>query len=309
MNKRVLVNTFIPYVFIFAALACDHVMADDDTPYKTAINAIRELGGEVDVLRNGPQYPKDPISVIMKGRHVDDADMEHLRKLTVFRSIKITNTSISDDGLRGISLHHTLTGLYLSRNRIGNGAIPHINTLKDLRLLNLSWTDVTDEGVKALAQMKRLRCVQLDGTNITNEALKTLSDLPMIDSIEASTTCVDDKGVAHLAKCHALMSLHLSGTRISDESIRIAGRLPRMQFLIANYTRITDDSLDTILAMPFLLFFEAEGTGMSQEARDKIEKLLSNERYKRMEKLQRELPEDANRRTKKGTFNFIEPNK
>jgi len=86
----------------------------------------------------------------------DDAMLADLLQRQVdarrLRSLVLSGTQITDEGLEALRSLQSLRWLYLLRTRITDEGLPHLKTLASLRSLWLGETAVTPAGVKQLAK-------------------------------------------------------------------------------------------------------------------------------------------------------------
>jgi hypothetical protein len=69
--------------------------------------------------------------------------------------------------------------LYLTNTRITDDGLKHLASLRNLRYLWLIGTDVTDTGLLHLIQLKNLQKLNLVGTKVTDEGISKLKrELP-----------------------------------------------------------------------------------------------------------------------------------
>ncbi|ORC91886.1 leucine-rich repeat protein 1 (LRRP1) [Trypanosoma theileri] len=232
-----------------------------------------------------------------------------LGTLPVLRSVDVSRSSITDDGLEGLSESPSLLNIILEdcnsltdvsilssiitleeiklRGCIRVTTLGALGLLPMLRILDGSKTSVTDDGLEGLSRSRSLvkiileECDSLTNVSIlssivTLEEIKlrgcirvttlgSLGLLPMLVILDASKTAVTDTGIRGLGASHSLSKifledcgnltsvLTLSSIYSLEEmyiqgclrmtSIGILGTLPTLRLLDASNTPVTDDGL------------------------------------------------------------------
>ena len=67
-----------------------------------------------------------------------------------------------------------ITAINLSNTRISDAGVRHLKVHQSLTFLNLDQTQVTDRGLEALATLTRLRLLSVHGTQVTSEGVARL---------------------------------------------------------------------------------------------------------------------------------------
>ena len=116
----------------------------------TAIAAIQQLGGKVEVDEKQPDQPV--IKVYLHSTPVKDADLVHLGQLKQLQNAFLGRTAITDAGLEHLKQAQHLKTLSLNATAVTDAGLKHLTELKSLKTLNLQETKVTAAGV---AELKR----------------------------------------------------------------------------------------------------------------------------------------------------------
>ncbi|MBT1071794.1 J domain-containing protein [Pelotalea chapellei] len=95
--------------------------------------------------------PEDLQALFLHG--VDDTALVHLQKLTGLRELYLSNTLISDNGIRQLLGLHGLRRLYVYHTAIGDAALFNLAEMKGLKWLTCSGTNITDDGLSRFRQM------------------------------------------------------------------------------------------------------------------------------------------------------------
>jgi internalin A len=114
-----------------------------------AINLIKKMGGQV---QRDPKAPGQPaIGISLRGTHVTDADLESLKQLKSLQILNLSQTAITDAGLKPIASLPNLRNLILPVS-ITDAGLVHLKGLRNLKILLLNGTKVTDAGLRDIQQ-------------------------------------------------------------------------------------------------------------------------------------------------------------
>ncbi|MFT4155854.1 c-type cytochrome domain-containing protein [Parafilimonas sp.] len=101
---------------------------------------------------------------------VDDKYLQLITKLSKqLVSLKLSNTNISDDGLKTIMQCHNLIKLFLDNTHITDAGLKSLVTLQNLRYLNLVNTKVSAQGINQLKTLPKLKSVYLYKTLVSKQ--------------------------------------------------------------------------------------------------------------------------------------------
>ena len=113
------------------------------------------------------------------GTQITDASLQHVVGLKHLSFLNLSNTKISDDGLKALRFHDKGYELHLYE-------------------IDLSDTQITDAGLAYLQDFSYLRKLNLSGTAITGSGLHHLNETAL-RKIDLSRTQVDDQGLEFIA--------------------------------------------------------------------------------------------------------------
>ena len=170
---------------------------------------LKELAG----LRNLTTLSLYGIQVTDKGlRVLDDLGLLHAlqnaggldgkrpTKADEVVSLYLSNTRLTDTGLKGLERFKNLTELELHATEVTDDGLKQLRGFHKLTLLSLSYTKVTDSGLKELASFKGLVTLSLEGTKVTDAGLTEVVGLKNLSKLYLSKTMVTATGVAELKK-------------------------------------------------------------------------------------------------------------
>ena len=136
---------------------------------QVVIREIERLGGEVLTHRYGPEQIKADPEWLQE--IVDDGWLSWFDRVWY---VVLNETSISDEGLRHLTVLKNLAWLYLYDTQISDEGMKHISGLSNLEILYLGNTRVSDEGLKHLSGLTNLEMLYLRKTQVTDEGVKEL---------------------------------------------------------------------------------------------------------------------------------------
>ena len=150
----------------------------------------------------------------------NDASLKDLPSADVPFGLKLSNSKVTDGGLKALAEHKNLTALELVYTKVTDAGLKDLAKLPNLNSLNLRSTDVTDAGLKELAGLTRLSALDLANDKVTDAGLKTLSGLTSLTALDLSFTDVSDAGLKELAGLKDLVSLRLESTKVTDAGMQ-----------------------------------------------------------------------------------------
>jgi Leucine-rich repeat (LRR) protein len=181
----------------------------------TSLNWIADAGGALTRNAQG-----QVIAIDLRASWVGDSDLASLAALPGLNRLDLSQTRISDHGLRQLKSAPAITDL-------------------DLRYAEL----ITDEGISVLKTWKRLKRLDLEGTKITDSALQHLSALSSLESLNISSVLVTDAGTEALTSLTNLKELTLGGNKLTDAGLQPLRQLPGLTFLDLGGAQRTDSGI------------------------------------------------------------------
>lgn len=125
----------------------------------------------------------------------DDEDCALLSALAGLRAINLTESNISDQGLKMLCEIQSLESLVLTFTSITDYGLENLAHLVDLRELDLSMTTITDAGLPKLQGLKRLEDLRLATTAISDDSVQNLLQLQKLAYLDLSETAISEDGL------------------------------------------------------------------------------------------------------------------
>lgn len=189
--------------------------------------------------------------------HLGNTVSEHYRRHTrssLFseRDDPRVRTHITDRSCSWIAKMKELCELDLSNTLVTDAGIRRLRRLKNLRSLDLSCTRITDKALSTLACLDQLEELDLSYTLVTDDGMRLLAPLPRLKRLALNGTLVGDGGLARLAGKDSLMELTLRHTRISDRGAGTFRTLRNLEILDLQGTKVTEASKEILRRLPCL---------------------------------------------------------
>jgi|GEM_PF-6952950 len=172
-----------------------------------------------------------------------DTDLAVLQRLRGLRSLTLTETSISDEGLKTISEFASLRELRITEatdskaesREITLAGMSHLGSLNGLRILAIDSEQLTDENIAPLAGCSLLEALDLASSNIHGSGLSHLRPLTQLRDLRLDDCTIDDdSGLHSLQHNAALQYIWLRNCGQLDEPIQALADLPKLDRLYLN---------------------------------------------------------------------------
>ena len=230
---------------------------------REAVGAIKKAGGGVlydwqfdaNGATNSNSEPPGPIwlrsllgedffqsvrIVFLEGKHVTDAELEHLKGLGQLPELHLGGTQVTDAGLEHLRGLSNLQILLLGSTQVTDGGLEHVKGLGKLQILSLRNTQVTDAGLEHLKGLSKLQELDIFGTQITDAGLEHLAGLSQLHKLYLDNTQVTDAGLEHLKRLSELQVLWLGNTQVTDAGLEHVKGLTKLKELGLKSTAVTD---------------------------------------------------------------------
>lgn len=167
-------------------------------------------------------------------RAFDDAMVASLAGLHGLRSLALTNTLVSDEGVATIAASFPdLVELDLSSNTLmGGEAMKAIASLGRLERLSLMQTRLNDLQLRRLSKLSKLEVLDLRGSMEAGDmTLGVVAKLPSLRALKHRSTIVSDDGLARLAGSPTLAALLIQDFAITSAAGRSLAAMPALESL------------------------------------------------------------------------------
>lgn len=204
------------------------------------------------------------VVVDLRASWAGDSDLASLAALPVLSRLDLSETRITDHGLRQLKNAPAITDL-------------------NLRYAEL----ITDQGILAMKGWKHLARLNLEGTKITDSALQQLSALTSLETLNIGSVQVTDAGLEALTSLTNLKELTLGGDKLTDAGLQPLRQLPGLKLLDLGGVQRTDSGpwsvsftqpgLEAIATLKVLRRLRLDGTLISARGLDTLKRLTQLE--------------------------------
>lgn len=217
------------------------------------------------------ELAKLPIhKLYLAGAKIDDDCLRHL-KSTPLRSLSLTETGVTGDGIKFIREISTLTSLDLSEcDKLKAGDITCLHGMSRLHAIRLDGLPLSPDDVSTLLSCKNLSSIFLNATTITPSSLSKLADLKEIkiltvgyckkldaESVVPITAKHKELTVLNiqylpmkpgrlgyiLQDCRNFKHLNLAGLPLNDKDMEAIVRQKSIDSLAFRWAKFTDKSI------------------------------------------------------------------
>jgi hypothetical protein len=140
----------------------------------------------------------------------DDASVGRLHTSRRLESLDLSNTLVSDRGVRSLSGLPSLRHLSLEGTNISGRSLEALHGCGWLETLNLSRTACGDADVRSLSGLE-LRNLRLRSTKVTDQGLEALAGIRSLNSVDVDESAVTDTGFARFRKLRTDVDVYYRG--------------------------------------------------------------------------------------------------
>lgn len=215
--------------------ASSKISSKEDSSIKSAYKAMQDF--KVD--------PSTNEEIDLSGRKTTDANLVDLELLPV-RVLKLSNTSITDEGLRTLGKIKSLESLKLVKSTLITAkGIEHLTGLTKLRFLDVTSTRLGDEVLPVVAKFKSLEKLSMKYLHLTEKALLPLKNHPSLIDIDVNRSKIKD-GISVLKSIKTLECIRVGDNGVTDSGVKAISGLPNLWMLHIQLNPITGKSLKEI---------------------------------------------------------------
>lgn len=127
-----------------------------------------------------------------------DADLAHVAALTELTELNLSNSSITDEGLKSLSKLTHLRSLDLAGTKVTDAGMKHLTSLQELRALCLAFTRLTDAALPAIVQLSSLESLNLNVTDVSDDGAEVICSMQRLNDILLGDSQVTVQGADRL---------------------------------------------------------------------------------------------------------------
>jgi hypothetical protein len=238
------------------------------------------------------------VGIDLRGSWIGDSDLASLADSPTLARLDLSETRISDHGLRelktapaisDLNLRYAelitdqgiaalknwkhLVRLNLEGTKITDSALQQFSARTSLEVLNIGSVQVTDAGIEALTSLVNLKELTLGGNKLTDAGLQPLRQMPGLTVLDLGGVQREDSGpwsvsfsqpgLEAMATLNALQHLRLNGTLITARGLETLKRLPLESLDLHDCSQIKDDAVPVLAGIRTLRFVDLTGTKVS----------------------------------------------
>ena len=156
-------RTYFLLLLTMMSLAISNSFAQDSETESKSVEKIELLGGKVERATDQPDQPIVGVSFAGNSRF-NDRYVRLFSGLKQLTSLDLSNTQITDLGLKELRKLTTLTSLNLKYTGVSDLGLCELAALSNLETLNLDSTKITDAGLIELRLLQNLTELELGRT-------------------------------------------------------------------------------------------------------------------------------------------------
>lgn len=274
--------------------------------FASATDSLAWVSGAGGVVTRNPSGRV--MSIDLRASWASDSDLATLASLPALTHLDLSETRITDHGLRqlksapgiadlnlryaelitdqGISALKSwkhLARLNLEGTKITDSALQQLSSLSSLEVLNIGSVQVTDAGLEALTSLVNLKELTLGGDKLTDTGLQSLRQLPGLRLLDLGgiqrsdsgpwSVSFTEPGLEAIATLKVLRELRLQGTLIGARGLETIRNLSQLELLdLHDCRQVGDDAVPVLTAMRTLQWIDLTGTSISTTALEKLKK-------------------------------------
>lgn len=202
---------------------------------------------------------------VLYARHCRQADLllRALQKNVSLRTLDLHASNLADAQMPMIATFRRLRVLNLSQTAVTDEGLRFVSQLSELQELAAP-PQITDRGLKCLADLRALRQLYLGETKVRGPGLRYLSRLPKLQTLRCGDTDLSDDAAEALVECRSLQRLVLSRTQVGDATVARLAELTELDYLALEETRVTDAGLMQLARHPRLYILDLYGAAVTE---------------------------------------------
>ena len=177
---------------------------------KPTQNNTKEFLQAIELFKSGEQG-----GIIATGLWLGPEELKHLEELEEIPYLNFNKSTIKDSDMELIAKIPGLMALDLSETRVTNKGLKLLENHPTIRVLWLNCIPVSDEGLKSIVTIPQLGELHLWQTSTTDAGCVLLSKVPSLEVLSLDSTLVTDRGIRALSPLKNLRELKTGGTAVT----------------------------------------------------------------------------------------------
>jgi len=185
-----------------------------------------------------------------------------LHELLELKRLNLSDSAVTDNGLRYISNLKKLQILLLKRTDINGDGLAHLGKNRNLVSLDLESSQLSDDGMKGFLKSAKFSYLNLSKTGISDYGIKNLLHLVQLNELNLSGTLITDESISLLSK-FKLKKLDISKTDIRGRTFFLLEKNKNLAHLNLSYLRLQESAVPHIRQLKFLESLKMRGSSIS----------------------------------------------
>jgi len=210
------------------------------------------VNGERRIYTRSENLPKEKLQLnevdLSLCKSFTDENLKGLNACQNIVSLNLSNTLVTDYGLRELPFWPELKTLHLGNTEVTDIGVEHFQKCKNLQYLMLYQTQVTDDGLTKFTELTKLRELSVAITKVTDEGLSQFENSPNLVYLRLNQTSIGDGGLATFCNCQQLQVLDLYSAKVTDESVECLVGFSALRDLKVKKTGMTEQAVRELSA-------------------------------------------------------------
>jgi len=204
-------------------------LSDEDLNFLPKLKSLKSLTIELVIY---PDTENKPLTDKLHDVLSASDNLEHL-------NIRTNQTSFSDDFVRNISTHRSLTALHIHSKNFTDRALEAISYNPRLKNLEIFSPNFTDNGVQALSRIQTLAELEIGSPLLTKQSLHALKPLTGLIVLDLPIKEVDRDALMIIAGMSSMEGLILRKAIIGDDEFESLKGHPSLERLFLESSTLT----------------------------------------------------------------------
>ena len=166
--------------------------------------------------------------VLSGNKKIGDSGMVFLRDLKQLGALDIRGTTVTEKGLKELTVHTRLNRLDLRNSRVSK--LNDLRAFRNLEVLELDGLKLDEKEIQQVFALAGLKYLILPDTT-RDESLKGICELANLEVLFLEGSGVTDIGLEYLRELTKLRTLRVGGSKISGEGFSALVKLPNLTWL------------------------------------------------------------------------------
>lgn len=231
-------------VLLIAFLALGLVTLQGEKKTEEQRRAVARAGGRTETERHvpawlemiaGPDFHSfldrtELVQVRLMGEKFGDSDLALVVGLPDIRTLNVSNSNVTNEGLKEIAKIKSLRSLDLSRTKVTE--IASLTALADLEELILTFTEVKEAALEPISQFAKMRNVSFSGLRVGNRAIEWVAKCQHLEALNIDYAILGENALQPLHERQTLKFVSVKDAKRDPADFAAAKKaLPNCKFV------------------------------------------------------------------------------